>query len=417
MTTRKRNVYDKLAGASRGIDIPAIAGGQPVRKTNLPYGYHWVGAEEERELIDTLRNGWLTSGPKTAAFENGIAKFVGSRHAVALASASAALHLALLALEVGPGDEVITSPLTFVATANAILHVGAKPVFADIDSETMNVDPASVARLINRRTKVILPVHYAGQPCDMAALTKLARKHRLRIVEDASHAIGASVGKRSVGSIGDLTCFSFHPVKNMTTAEGGMITTNRPQLASRIRSLRFHGLMEDYITRSKRDHFHYPRMRLLGFKYVMTDLQASLGIHQLRRVAEFTERRTALANMYRKAFADLPEVRCPVVKPGVTSAWHLFVVRLDLEHLRCTRDEFIDALKCENITASVHYLPVPMHPYYSERFGFAEGDLPAAEQAYREIVTLPLFPRMREEDVNDVVAAVKRLVRYFRKSA
>ncbi|HEY3257493.1 MAG TPA: DegT/DnrJ/EryC1/StrS aminotransferase family protein [Gemmatimonadaceae bacterium] len=415
MKARIEIIHNRFEDA-RENDLPAVAGGTPVRKTNLPYGYHWVGEEEERELVDTLRNGWLTSGPKTAAFEDDLAQFTGSKYAVALSSASAALHLALLALDVGPGDEVITTPLTFVATANAILHVGAKPVFADIDPETLNIDPANVARLINRRTKVILPVHYAGQPCDMDVLRKLARKHRLRIVEDASHAIGATVGKQRVGSIGDLTCFSFHPVKNMTTAEGGMITTNLRHLVSRIRALRFHGLMEDYITRAKRVKFRYPRMRLLGFKYVMTDLQASLGIHQLRRVPEFTERRTALAALYQNALAGVPEVRCPVVRAGVGSAWHLYVIRLNLTRLRCSRDEFIDALKRENITGSVHYLPVHMHPYYAERFGLAKGDLPEVERAYREIVTLPLFPRMRDEDVQDVVAAVKRIIRYFRKT-
>jgi perosamine synthetase len=399
----------------RETDLPAIAGGHPVRKTNLPYGFHSIGAAEEREVVDTLRNGWLTSGPKTAAFENDFAEFTGSRYAIALSSASAALHLALLALDVGAGDEVITTPLTFVATANAIVHVGAKPVLADIDSETLNIDPSEVARRITRRTKVIMPVHYAGQPCDKAALEKLARKHRLRIVEDASHAVGAEIEGRRIGSIGDLTCFSFHPVKNMTTAEGGMITTNLRHVASRLRSLRFHGLAQDYIARSKSKRFHYPRMRELGFKYVMTDLQASLGIHQLRRVPEFNNRRAELAARYLKAFTDVPEIQCPYVAEGVKSAWHLFVIRLDLGRLRCSRDQFVDALKRENITASVHYLPVHLHPYYAERFGFGKGDFPKAEKAYREIVTLPLFPRMRDEDVADVVTAVKRLVRYFRR--
>jgi perosamine synthetase len=408
----KTNLKKRFKKARHG-DLPAIAGGSPVRDTNLPYGFHWIGEAEERELLDTLRHGWLTSGPKTAAFENDFAQFTDSRHAVALSSASAALHLSLLALEVGPGDEVITTPLTFVATANAILHVGAKPVFADVDTETLNLDPANVARLINRRTKVILPVHYAGQPCDMAVFKKMARKHRLRIVEDASHAVGATAAGQKVGSIGDLTCFSFHPVKNMTSAEGGMITTNVQHLAAKIRALRFHGLMEDFIARAKREKFHYPRMRLLGFKYVMTDLQASLAIHQLKRVPEFTDRRAALAERYRKAFENVPEIRCPVVRAGVTSAWHLYVIRLDLSRLLCSRDEFIDALKAENISASVHYLPVHLHPYYAKRFGFCRGDLPNAEKAYSEIVTLPLFPRMRDEDINDVVVAVKQIVRYF----
>lgn len=401
--------------ANRRTGLPAIAGGSPVRKTNLPYGYHWLGKGEERELLDTIRHGWLTAGPKTGAFEQAFARFVGSRYAVAVSNASAALHLSLLALGVGPGDEVITTPLTFVSTANAIVHAGATPVFADIDPETLNIDPVEVARRISRRTKVILPVHYSGQPCDMEALTKLARAHRLWLVEDASHAIGAFVGKRPIGTIGDLTCFSFHPVKNMTTAEGGMITTGHEHLAVRLRALRFHGFAEDYLTRSKQQRFHYPRMRVLGFKCVMTDLQAAIGLHQLKKLPQFIARRAVLAQAYNRQLRSIPEICCPVVRSGVTSAWHLYPARLRLGKLTCSRDKFIQALQLEGISASVHYLPVHLHPYYAERFGFRKGDFPNAERAYEELVSIPLFPRMSGQDLCDVVKAIKRLAEYFRR--
>lgn len=396
-------------------DRPAVAGGKPVREKNLPYGFHSIGQAEERELLDTLRHGYLTFGPKTLAFEKEFAAAAGAKEAVAVSSATAALHVSLAALGLGPGDEVITSPLTFVATANAIAYTGATPVFADIDPATFNIDPAQVERRVTRRTRAILPVHYAGQPCDMDALLALAKRRRLRVVEDASHAAGALYKGRHVGSLGDLTCFSFHPVKNMTTAEGGMITTADPKLAATCRALRLHGFAEDYMSRAKKGQFHYPRMQMLGFKCVMTDLQASLGLHQLRRLEEFTRRRNELARAYEKAFAGVPELRTPRTMPGVRHAWHIYVVRLDLKRLSCTRDQFIDALKKENVTASVHYLPVHRHPYYAKRYGFRKGDYPEAERAYEENVSLPMFPRMSDRDLADAARAVTRLVAHYRK--
>jgi dTDP-4-amino-4,6-dideoxygalactose transaminase len=397
-------------------ELPAVAGGQPMRLMDLPYGFHSLGGEEEREVVETLRHGWLTMGPRTAAFEQAVARYVGAPHAVAVSSASAALHLSLLALDLGPGDEVITTPLTFVATANAILHIGATPVFADVDPQTLTLDPEQAARRMTRRTRAILPVHYAGQPCDLPALERLARRRGVRLVEDASHAIGASVNGRRIGSIGDLTCFSFHPVKNMTTAEGGLVTTRSRRLARRIASLRFHGFEDTYFTRTGQERFRYPRMRALGFKYVMTDLQAAIGLHQLSRLERFNARRAALAQAYSEAFRGLRELRCPAARPGAVSAWHLYPIRLHLGSLRCTRDRFLHALRCERIQAGVHYLPVHLHPYYVKRFGFRRGAFPEAEGAARELMSLPLFPAMRDEDQRDVVRAVMRLVAYFRRS-
>lgn len=397
-------------------DRPAIAGGAPVRERDLPYGYHSLGESEEREVVDTLRHGWLTAGPRTAAFERAFAAHVGAELGVAVSSASAALHVALLAAGVGQGDEVITTPLTFVATANAICHVGARPVFADIDPETLNLDPGQAARRITRRTKAILPVHYGGQPCDMDALCRLARRgRRLWVVEDASHALGASIDGRAIGTIGDASCFSFHPVKNMTTAEGGMVTTAHRRLAARMRALRFHGLADAYV-RTHRARFRYPRMETLGFKYVMTDLQAAIGLEQLKRVAAFNERRAAIAAQYSRAFAGMPEIRCPSVRPGTTSAWHLYPIRVQTRRLRCSRDGFLNALWQERIRASVHYLPVHRHPYYAKRFGFKPGAFPEAERAYRELISLPLFPAMGADDIQDVVGALRKLVGYFQRS-
>ena len=396
-------------------DQPAVAGGKPVRATFLPYGLHDVGAEEEQVVLNVLRHGWLTAGPRVREFETTFASYVGAKYAVALATGTAALHLTMLGLGIGPGDEVITSPLTFVATANGIVHAGGRPVFADVDPDTLNVDPVQVAKRITKRTKSLLPVHMAGAPCDMRALRRIARDHKIPIVEDACHAVGAMIGDKPIGAAGDAQCFSFHPVKNMTTAEGAMVTTPHRKLAESVRMLRFHGFREDYLSRSKSGALGYPRMHVLGFKSVLTDLQAALGLVQLKRLEGFTARRNVLAEAYNKSFADVPELQRPTVLSGTTSAWHIYTIRLRLERLRCTRDEFMDALKRENIGTSVHYLPVHLQPYYRKRFGFRSSDFPVAEDAYRRMLTLPLFPKMTDADQADVIRAVTRLVAYYRK--
>lgn len=401
--------------AVRRVDLPAVAGGKPVRRTFLPYGFHDVGVEEEKAVLEVLRHGWLTTGPRVREFEAAFAEYVGAKHAVALATGTAALQLTMLGLGVGPGDEVITSPLTFVATANGVVHAGGTPVFADIDPDTLNIDPRQVERRLSRKTKVLLPVHMTGAPCDMRPLRRIARSHGIPIVEDACHAIGAKIAGDPVGSRGDAQCFSFHPVKNMTTGEGAIVTTPHKKLAEALRALRFHGFREDYLSRSQRGSLGYPRMHVLGFKSVLTDMQAALGLVQLKRVDGFTARRNKLATTYNKAFADVPELQTPSVLPGTTSAWHIYVLRLRLDRLRCSRDEFMEALRSENIGTSVHYMPVHLQPYYRRKFGFRRGDFPVAEAEYRKMITLPLFSKMADDDHADVIRAVKRLVAYYRK--
>ena len=395
--------------------MPAVAGGVPVRDAFLPYGLHSLGPQDEQAVLDVLRHGWLTAGPKVVEFERAFAEYVGASHAVAVATGTAALHLTLLGLNVGPRDEVITSPLTFVATANAIVHAGATPVFADVDAGTLNIDPARAAAKLSRKTKVLLPVHFAGAPCDLPLLRKVAAARRAAVVEDACHAVGAAYGTARIGAGRDAQCFSFHPVKNMTTAEGAIVTTPHNKLADRLRSLRFHGFREDYLTRSKRGALGYPRMHLLGFKSIMSDLQAALGLSQLTRLAEFNERRAQLAERYQRAFGLMDAIECPSVLPGTTPSWHIYVIRLRLDRLKCSRDEFMYALQRENIGTSVHYMPVHLQPYYRKRFGFRAGLCPIAEDAYRRMITLPLFPKMTDADHDDVILAVDRLVRYYRR--
>lgn len=396
-------------------DRPAVAGGEVVRSVFLPYGLHDVGIEEEDAVLEVLRHGWLTAGPRVREFEAAFASHVGAKYAVALSNGTSALHLTILGLGVGPGDEVITSPLTFVATANGVVHAGGTPIFADVEPDTLNIDPAEVANHLTKRTKVLLPVHMAGAPCDMHALRRIARKQNIAVVEDACHAAGATIAGEPVGSRGDAQCFSFHPVKNMTTAEGAVVTTPHKKLSEALRTLRFHGFREDYLTRSRIGALGYPQMHVLGFKSVLTDVQAALGLVQLKRLSGFTARRTVLAEAYNEAFGQIPELQVPSVRPGTTSAWHIYVLRLRLERLRCTRDEFMEGLRRENIGTSVHYMPVHLQPYYRKRFGFRRGDFPVAEAEYRKMITLPLFSKMTDGDQADVIRAVKRLVMYYRK--
>lgn len=394
---------------------PALVGGRPVRDTWLPYGRHDIGLAEERAVVEVLRHGSLTAGRGVEQFEEAFAAYVGARHAVAVATGTAALHLTLLALGIGPGDEVITTPLTFVATANAIVHTGARPVFADIDPVTLNIDPAAVAHKMTPRTRAILPVHFAGAPCDLRALRQIARTAGAAIVEDACHAAGAAYRGTPIGSGPTAQCFSFHPVKNLTTGEGAVVTTSRRRLATALRTLRFHGFREDYTARARRGALGYPLMQLLGFKSVLTDMQAAIGLVQLGRLAGFNERRRALAARYSEAFSQCPELEVPQPLSAADSSWHIYVLGLRLDRLRCTRDEFMTGLRAENVGAAVHYRPVHLQPYYRRHYGCSRGDLPHAERAYRRMVTLPLYPKMTEQDQADVIRAVTRLIRHFRR--
>ena len=374
----------------------------------LPLTRPDISEDDIAEVVDTLRSGWLVYGGKTQRFEAEFRKLAGAEHAVAVSSCTAGMHLALLAAGVGPGDEVITSPLTFPATANVIVHAGATPVLADICADDLNIDPAEVERRVTPRTKAIMPVHYAGQPCRMDEILAIARRHGLLVIEDAATAAGAYYRGRPIGSLGDATVFSFYAIKNMTTGEGGIVTTDDAALAEKVASLRNHGLDSNAWNRYAKEGQPFYTVTEPGFKYPFTDLQASLGLGQLRRLREFNEKRTRLAALYGKLFARLPEVETPTVRPEVESNWHLYVVRL--REAGISRDAFIAALRERGIGTAVHYLPVHYHPYYRERFGFGKGDYPVTEREFERLVSLPLFPLMSEADVERVVGAVEATV-------
>ena len=386
----------------------------PVRNAFLPFSQPDIGQAEIDEVVDTLRSGWITSGPKTKEFERRFAEYVGARHAIAVNSCTAALHIALAAAGIGPGDEVITSPLTFCSTANVIVHLGGTPVFADI-GEDHNIDPSEIERRITPRTKAIIPVHYSGQPCRMDKILACARNHNLPVIEDAAHAVGAKYRGRMIGTIGDVTAFSFYAIKNMTTGEGGMITTDDDELAERMRLLSLHGISKDAWKRYTSEGSWYYEVIYAGYKYNMTDIQAALGIHQLARLEQFLKVRSKYVAMYNEAFGEMPEIQTPIAHTDVRHAWHLYVIQLDLERLVINRAQFIEALRAENIGTSVHFIPVHLHPYYRQTFGHKRGDFPSAERIYDRIVSLPLYPKMTEEDVGDVTAAVNKVVRQHRK--
>ena len=391
----------------------AIHGGAPVRATLLPYGRHEIDDDDVRSVTDALRSGWVTTGPKVAEFEAAAAKVVGARHAVAYSSGTAALHGAAFAADLGPGDEAITTPLTFCATANCVLYQGATPVFADVSPDTLNLDPEQLARHFTSRTKAVLAVDFTGHPADLAPIADLAERNGAILIEDACHALGARYRDRPVGAISRLTVFSFHPVKHVTTGEGGMVTTDDARLADRLRLFRNHGLDSDANQRQARGQWRYD-MVALGYNYRLSDLNCALGLSQLERLPANLARRREIAAHYTAAFSAVPGVRPPAVRPDVDPAWHLYVIRLEGDVLRGHRDDVLAALKAENIGANVHYVPVHTLRYYRERFGYRGGEYPVAESAFEGLVTLPLFPAMTDDDVSDVVTAVAKVVGHFR---
>jgi|YelNatPaOPRAMG01_1025707.scaffolds.fasta_scaffold54762_2 UDP-4-amino-4,6-dideoxy-N-acetyl-beta-L-altrosamine transaminase len=381
----------------------------------VPFASPLISDDEIAEVVDTLKSGWLTTGPKVQRFEKEFAQFVGSKYAIAVSSCTAALHLALVATGIGPGDEVITTPFTFVATANVILHVGAKPIFVDIRPDTFNIDVEKISAVITPKTRAIIPVHYAGQPCEMDEIMEIATKHKLLVIEDAAHAIAAEYKGRKVGTIGDVTCFSFYATKNLMTGEGGMVTTNHAELAEKIRILSLHGMSKDAWKRYTATGSWYYEVLSPGYKYNMTDIQASLGIHQLQKLEIFQKRREEIVKAYNQAFAGLDAVVPPFVQPGVKHAWHLYVIKIVPERLKIDRNRFIEALKEEGVGTSVHFIPVHLHPYYREKFGFKRGDFPRAEEAYDRVISLPLYPKMSDEDVGHVIEAVRKVATRYKK--
>ena len=391
----------------------AIEGGKPVREHFLSYGRQWVEEEEIAAVVEVLRGDWLTTGPTVERFEREFARRLGTGHAVAVSSGTAALHAAAFAAGFGPGDEVITTSLTFAATANCLLYQGATPVFADIDPSTLCIDPDQIRRLITANTRGIIVMHYGGQPCDMDPILELAQERGLTVIEDACHALGALYKGRPAGSLGHLACFSFHPVKHITTGEGGMVVTQDHRWNASMRAFRNHGITSEARQRQESGAWFY-EMAHLGFNYRLTDFQSALGIQQLQSLPERLARRGAIAAQYTQRFADLDTIQIPAVRPDVAHAWHLYVILLNLDRLSVNRGEVFEALRAENIGVNVHYIPVHLHPYYRQRFGFKRGNYPLAEAAYDRMLTLPLFPTMSDGDIEDVVAAIRKVTDRYR---
>lgn len=391
----------------------AIEGGSPVRPTLLPYGHQSIDDGDVRAVIDVLRSDWLTTGPKVGEFEEAFAAWVGVKYAVAVSSGTAALHAAAFACGLAPGDEAITTPLTFAASANCVLYQGARPIFTDVRPDTLNLDPERVREAVTPRTKALIPVDYTGEPAELDELNAIAERHGLAVIEDAAHSLGAKYRGRPVGTLATMTVFSMHPVKHITTCEGGVVTTNDASLAQRLRIFRNHGITTDARERHEKGNWAYDLVAL-GYNYRLSDLQCALGISQLGKLDVWLERRRRIAARYNEAFASTPEIETPVVRSVSDAAWHLYVIKLNLDKLRAGRAEIFKALRAENIGVNVHYIPVPWHPLY-QQLGYAKGQWPVAEQAYERLISLPMFSAMTDVDVEDVVEAVNKVIAAYRK--
>ena len=392
--------------------MSAITKEGSIRNTFLPFAPPLLGDEEKAELLDSLDSGWITTGPKTEQFEQEFARYVQAKQAVAVSSCTAALHLALLALDIGEGHEVITTTYTFASTAHAVLYVGATPVLVDCDPYTFNIAVDEIESKITDKTRAIIPVHYGGQACPMGEIHAIAKAHGLYVIEDAAHAAGSEYTGQKIGSLSDVTCFSFYATKNMTTGDGGMATSNNAEVMERIKILSAYGISD-----ARRIWKRYSAVGSwwydvvdLGYKYNMTDIQAALGIHQLRKLESFIQRREQFAQMYNAAFAPMPEVETPTVMPDAKHAWHLYPILIRTELLTIDRNTFIEELRSANIGTSVLYIPLHLHSYYRDRFGYHPEEFPNALQVYQRIINLPISPKMSEQDVMDVTAAVQRLV-------
>jgi dTDP-4-amino-4,6-dideoxygalactose transaminase len=382
-----------------------------VRKEFLPFSIPTIEEEEIREVVDSLQSGWITTGPKVKRFEDDFKSYVGAPFAVPLSSATAGLHLALIAMGIKPGDEVITTPMTFAATVNVMIHVGAVPVLADIEPGTLNIDVQRVREKITERTKAIVPVHFAGLPCDMDAIFSLAGEFSLKVLEDAAHAVGTEYKGKRIGSLDSVSVFSFHPIKNITTGEGGMVCTRDEKLAEEVSLLKFHGMSREAWKRYSAKGTPNYEIVLPGFKCNMMDIQAALGIHQLAKLDRFIEKRSEIAGFYNEAFAGVAEILTPAAAPyAYRHAWHLYTPLIRIENLNIDRDGFMAELKKENIGTGLHFKAVHHHPWYRENLPVPEGALPHADYASDRILSLPLFPKMTMEDANDVVEAVKKVI-------
>jgi len=385
-----------------------------MRNKYLSFSPPLIKEEEINEVIDTLMSDWITTGPKTKKFEEEFKNYFNFPSALALNSCTAALHTALATYRIGPGDEVITTPMTFCASVNVIEQVGAKPVLVDVEPDTLNIDPMKIEKAITPRTKAILPVHYSGHPVELDAINEIARRHNLFVIEDAAHALSAKYKGKFIGSSNNPVCFSFYATKNLTTAEGGMLT-GEPEFIEKARIISLHGMSRDAWKRYSKEGSWYYEVVFPGFKYNMTDIQASLGLWQLKKLERFQNRRREIVKMYNKAFSNEEALELPVERPYVEHAWHLYVIRLNLNALTIGRNEFIDELNKRNIGTSVHFIPIHLHPYYRDKYGFRPEDFPVAYSNYLRVISLPLCPKLTDQDVNDVIEAVLDIVKSYKR--
>jgi len=387
-----------------------------MRDTFLPFSTPTIDDDEINEVVDSLKSGWITTGPKVKRFEDAFKAYVGAPYAIPLSSATAGLHLTLLALGIKEGDEVITTPMTFASTVSMVILCGATPVLADIEPGTLNIDPAKIMEKISPRTRAVIPVHFAGQSCDMDPIFALAREHGLTVIEDAAHAAGTEYKGRRIGSMDSISIFSFHPNKNITTGEGGMVCTADEALAEEISLLKFHGMSREAWKRFAASGTPNYDILMPGFKYNMMDIQAAIGIHQLPKLDRFIDQRTEIAAQYNREFADIAELALPAHAPyDQRHAWHLYTPLIRIEKLDINRDQFMDELKKRNIGCGLHYKAIHHHPYYKERLKIGDNDLPVASYASERILSLPLFPKMTTEDAADVVTAVKEVIAAHRR--
>ena len=383
----------------------------------IPFHLPDISNEEIQEVVGVLQSGWITTGPKVKEFEKRFAEFIGVKHAVAVNSCTAALHLALEAIGLKEGDEVILPPFTFGATAEVVRYFGATPIFVDIDERTMNMDPVKFEEYLSshsrNRTKAVIPVHYAGLYCEMDEVMRIAQKYHLKVIEDAAHAFPVKYRERMIGTIGDATCFSFYATKSITTGEGGMLTTNRDEIAGRVRVMRLHGIRGNAWDRYTAEGHWYYEIIAPGFKYNLTDIAAALGLVQLKRVYEMLEKRRHIAHIYHEAFKNIAEVKLPYFTED--HAWHLYVIRLHTERLKIDRNKFIEELRSRGIGTSVHFIPLHMHPYYRDIYHYRPPDYPVSYRVYKQIISLPIYSKMSSNDACRVVEGVKEIIRVNRR--
>ncbi|MDK2808705.1 MAG: perosamine synthetase [Clostridiales bacterium] len=367
----------------------------------IPYGTQWIEEEDIEAVVEVLRSDYLTTGPKVSEFEDCIKEYVGAKYAVAVSNGTAALHVACMAAGISPGDEVITSAITFAASANCVLYCGGTPVFADIEEDTYNISPSSIREKITKRTKAIIPVHFTGQPCDMDQIHAIAKEHNLLVIEDASHALGASYKHRKIGTLSEMTTLSFHPVKHITTGEGGMVLTNDEELYQKLSLLRTHGITREPAWLTKREGGWYYEQQMLGYNYRISDIQCALGISQMKRLPSFLKRRRELAAYYNEAFKYVKGITIPFQKEGYENSWHLYVILVEAER----RKEIFDKLREDGIGVNVHYIPVYQHPYYQGN-GYQNIHLPAAEKIYSQMISIPMYPKMTRHEQDYVIERI-----------